>query len=92
VRSPLLRAGAARFAGLLAARRGEQDAADERLSAAIAQLREIEAPFVLAQVLLEHAELCGDREQADEARATFERLGATPWLDRCRILATEAAA
>ena len=56
-RSPLLRAGAARFTGLLAARRGDTNTADEQLTEATSELREIDAPFVLAQVLLEHAEL-----------------------------------
>jgi class 3 adenylate cyclase/predicted ATPase len=92
LRPPLLRASAARFAGLLAVGRGDRDAAEEQLSAAIAQLREVEAPFVLAQVLLERAELRDDPEQAGEARAIFERLGARPWLDRCRALAAEVAA
>jgi class 3 adenylate cyclase/tetratricopeptide (TPR) repeat protein len=92
LRTPLLRAGAARFDGLLAARRGDRDAAGRRLSSAIAQLREIEAPFVLAQVLLEHAELRGDRDHAHEAQAIFSELGATPWLQRCRAIAREVAA
>jgi class 3 adenylate cyclase/tetratricopeptide (TPR) repeat protein len=94
LRSPLLRAGAARFAGLLAARRGDIRAAEERLAAATRELREVESPFNLAQVLLEHAEvLAGAGHEGDsapflmEARALFERLGAVPWLQRADSLA-----
>ena len=99
MRSPLLRAGAARLRGLLAQRRGDLKVADERLAAATRELREIEAPFVLAQVLLEHAELlstAGREEEAAprlaEATSIFERLRAGPWLDRARALATGVAA
>jgi hypothetical protein len=88
-RSPLLRAGAARFSGLLAARRRDVKTADEHLIAAARDLREIESPFNLAQVLLEHAEALDASGREDEAapllteaRAIFERLGASPWLDR----------
>ena len=89
LRSPLLRAGAARLEGLLASRHGDMRKADERLMAATRELREIEAPFILAQVLLDHAELlrgAGRGEEAApllaEAKAIFERLGASPWLER----------
>ena len=93
MRSPLLRAGAARFAGLLAARRGELKTADQQLLAATRELREIEAPFVLAQVLLEHAELLHRGGRDDEvapllAEATeiFTRLRAAPYLERSQAL------
>ncbi len=99
MRSPLLRAGAARFAGLLAQRRGSIDQADERLAAATRELRAIEAPFVLGQVLLEHAELLqseGREEEAAplkaEAIAIFERLRAAPWLERAHSGGTHVAA
>jgi hypothetical protein len=52
-------------------------------------LREVEQPFALAVVLLEHAEFLaaeGRAEDAgaliDEAREIFGRLRATPWLER----------
>ena len=52
-------------------------------------LRELELPFQLAVVQLEHAEWLaaeGRAEQAEpllaDARETFDRLGAKPWLDR----------
>jgi hypothetical protein len=92
-RSPLTRAGAARFSGLLAQRRGDTAAADERLFAATRELREIEAPYVLGQVLVERAELLAAvGREADaaalvaEATAIFERLRATPWLERARAV------
>jgi predicted ATPase len=53
------------------------------------ELDEVEAPFNLAQVQLEHAEVLIGTERAEEAapllaaaRATFERLGAAPWVER----------
>ena len=99
MRSPLLRAGAARFAGLLAQRRGELAAADERLAAATRELRAIEAPFVLGQVLVEHAELlhaCGrDTDAAPlkaEATVIFERLRAVPWLQRAQAVGSGVTA
>ncbi len=99
LRSPLLRAGAARLAGLLAQRRGDLDTADERLAAATRELRAIEAPFVLGQVLVEHAEVLYAAGREDEAAPLkveaipiFERLRATPWLRRARALGAQVAA
>jgi class 3 adenylate cyclase/predicted ATPase len=93
MRSPLLRAGAARLAGLLAGRQGEAQLADERLAAATRELRGIEAPFVLGQVLVEHAELLrawGREDEAvpmvTEARSLFAGLRATPWIERADSL------
>jgi hypothetical protein len=81
----LLCAGAARLEGLLAERRGDAKTADERLAAATRQLREIGTPFVLGQVLLEHAELLlaadGEDEATpllNEATQIFSALRATP--------------
>jgi tetratricopeptide (TPR) repeat protein len=98
LRSPLLRAGAARFAGLLAGRRGDTTAADEHLDAATRELREIDTPFVLAQVVLEHAELLHADGRDDEAapllaEATeiFTRLRATPYLERAQTLQRQAS-
>jgi hypothetical protein len=97
-RSPVLRAGAVRFAGLLARRRGDMAAADQRLFAATRELREIEAPYLLAQVLVERAELLASAGRADdaaplvaEATAIFERLRATPWLERTRAVTAHVA-
>jgi class 3 adenylate cyclase/tetratricopeptide (TPR) repeat protein len=92
-RTPLLRAGAARFTGLLAARHGDTKQADEQLADAIRELRQIDAPYVLAQLLLEHAELMHtdgrDHEAAPqliEATAILTRLGAKPYLERAQKL------
>ncbi|MGH2869315.1 MAG: ATP-binding protein, partial [Solirubrobacteraceae bacterium] len=99
MRSPLLRASAARFAGLLAQRRGDLRTAEEAMITAERHLREIGAAFFLAQVLVEQAELlrCADRDDEAapllaEATTTFERLGAAPWLQRARTDAAEIAA
>ena len=99
MRSPLLRAGAARFGGLLAQRRGDTAEADERLTAATRELRAIEAPFVLGQVLVEHAELLHaygrDTDAAPlkaEAVVIFERLRAAPWLQRAQAVGSGVTA
>jgi tetratricopeptide (TPR) repeat protein len=102
LRTPLLRSSAARFEGLLAARRGDGKTADERLAIATREVREIQAPFNLAQVLLDHAELLmnSGREEEEaaaasmlsEARVIFERLGAKPWLERADALRPAVAA
>ena len=99
MRSPLLRAGAARFAGLLAARHGDTKTADGHLDRASSELRAIDAPFVLAQVLLEHAELLhADRQDAEavpllaEATEIFTRLRATPYVERAQTLHRQPSA
>jgi class 3 adenylate cyclase/tetratricopeptide (TPR) repeat protein len=95
MRSPILRAGAARFAGLLAQRRGEVRSADESLAGSVRELRQIESPFLLGQILLEHAEMLGAAGRDDdaaplltEAAEIFGRLRATPWLERAQALGT----
>jgi class 3 adenylate cyclase/tetratricopeptide (TPR) repeat protein len=99
LRPPLLRAAAARFEGLLATRRGEVRTAEERLAAAARELREVGAQFLLAQVLVEHAELLAGAGRQDEAtpllaQATevFTRLGAKPYLERAQQLEARATA
>ena len=99
MQTPLLRAGAARFTGLLAARRGDIATAYECLDSATRQLREIDTPFVLAQVLLEHAELLhADGRAGDaaplrgEATEIFTRLGATPYLQRAHAIGASVTA
>jgi hypothetical protein len=52
------------------------------LEAAARLFRELETPFSLAVTLLEGAEITGDEALAAEAREIFERLQATPWLER----------
>ena len=86
LRPPLLDAAAHRFRARLA---GDDPSADALFTRAAAQLRALELPFHLAVVLLEHGEWLAAQGRPDdaepfvaEARETFERLEATPWLER----------
>jgi class 3 adenylate cyclase/tetratricopeptide (TPR) repeat protein len=76
-----LRAQSARFHGRIAARRGDTEEADRLFEQAAVQFAELSLPFYRAVTLLEHAEALG-QSVGDEARETFERLGALPWLER----------
>jgi class 3 adenylate cyclase/tetratricopeptide (TPR) repeat protein len=84
--APYLAAQAERFRGRLAALGEGPAAAGPHFQNAEAAFREMDNPFDLAVVSLEHAEELGSGEDAatmrKEARATFERLGARPWLER----------
>ena len=87
--TPSLRAVGARFGARRAALDGDDTTASAAFLAAAEIYHEMETPFELAVVRLEHAEwLAGNGRAAeaesllDEARATFERLRATPWLER----------
>jgi predicted ATPase len=86
LRSPLLDAIVSRFRGKLA---GDDPGADRHFTAAAAKLRALELPFHLAVVQLEHGEWLATRGRPEdaqlllgEARETFERLQAKPWLER----------
>ena len=86
LRPPYLTAQADRFRALLA---GADESAASGFQAAAAAFREIGVVFWLAVTLLEHGEWLAARGRAaeaapllDEAREVFERLAATPWLDR----------
>jgi len=94
--SPLLQATADRFQARLA---GDDPGADRHFTAAAARLRALELPFHLAVVQFEHGEWLSARGRPEdaqpllaEARDTFERLEAQPWLDRVDALAPSAAA
>jgi class 3 adenylate cyclase/tetratricopeptide (TPR) repeat protein len=81
-----LHAHAARFR----ARRAGGEEADRLFRKAVASFRELEFPFYLAVTLLEHGELLGGPDAEPllaEAAAIFERLGATPWLERAATAA-----
>jgi class 3 adenylate cyclase/tetratricopeptide (TPR) repeat protein len=91
LRPPYLVATARRFRARLAADPG---AADDHFVAAAGELRALGASFQLAVVQLEHGErLLGDARADEaqpllaEARETFERLQAAPWLGRLDELA-----
>ena len=95
LRPPFLLAIAHRFRARLA---GDDPAADREFVSAAAILRELELPFHLAVVLLEHGEwLIARGRPVDaepflaEAGDTFERLEARPWVERLDALRTGAA-
>ena len=87
--APSLRAHAARFRARVAADDGEARKAERGFAAAAATFREYGMPFWLAVTMTEHGEwLTAEDRSAEaepllaEARETFERLEATPWLAR----------
>ena len=82
-RPPYLDAQAKRF-------RARQAGDPSGYTAAEAGFRDLGLPFWLAVTLLEHAELTGDESLLAEARETFERLRAKPWLERVDAARTEA--
>src|SRR5204863_3350280 len=80
-----LRANALRFHAHLA----DDNEADRLFRGSLGLFQELAMPFPLAVVQLEYAEWLGDAGRADDAaplladaRAVFERLEATPWIDR----------
>jgi class 3 adenylate cyclase/tetratricopeptide (TPR) repeat protein len=87
--SPGLRAIGARFGARRAALHDDSVTAAASFTAAARILRECGAAFDLAVVLLEHAEWLSGEGRVDEAappateaREIFERMRATPYLDR----------
>jgi class 3 adenylate cyclase/tetratricopeptide (TPR) repeat protein len=87
--TPAVRALGARFSARRAALDGDDTSAGAGFIAAANILREIEIPFDLAVVLLEHGEWLSSTGRAAEAepvleaaREIFGRLRATPWLER----------
>jgi tetratricopeptide (TPR) repeat protein len=87
--NPAVRAQAARFRARVAAVTGEAARAAESFKIAAASFREYGMPFYLACTQQEHAEWLISVGRVDEAeplvadaRETFERLRATPWLER----------
>ncbi len=87
--APILRAYAARFRARLAAEDGESRKAERGFADAVATFREFGMPFWLAVTLTEHGEWLVSEDRASEAepilteaRETFERLQAKPWLER----------
>jgi len=97
-RTHSLQAQEARLRARLSALRGERDAIEPSYRRAAALFRELGVPFWLAVTLLEHGEwLAAEQRPADaaplleEAHEIFERLGATPWLERLAGAATAAS-
>jgi hypothetical protein len=96
LRPPFLDATARRFRGRLA---GDSPDAEGDFAAAARELRRLELTFHLAVILLEHGEWLNARGRPDdaapllsEARETFERLRAQPWLERTDAAFTDAPA
>jgi len=83
-RTPLLAAQGTRFRGRLLIARGDSERAGEHLARAVEMFRDVPMPYYLAMALVEQAELGADDAASllAEARQIFERLGATPWLER----------
>jgi tetratricopeptide (TPR) repeat protein len=93
-----LQAQSARFRAHLT-KDSDPTEADRLFKRSAGLFRELSAPFSLAAVETEHAELLlarGDTDEAEalvsEAREIFERLGAQPWLDRLAALPAGVAA
>ena len=94
--SPWLRAQVARLSARMSAAAGDHEVVGAGFEAAEAGFRDLGTPFDLAVALTEHAEWLAARGRPDkagplisEARATFERLRARPWLERLGPLAGE---
>jgi len=90
---PIVRAQAARFRARIEATRGDAQRTEDDFKLAAAAFAEYGLVFLLACTQLEHAEWLvsvGRDEEAqpllEEARETFERLHATPWLERSRTI------
>ncbi len=88
--TPSTSAAAARLRGVLAGGRGDHQTAAAELAAAAAAFEEIPMPFEAAQAHFDHGiELrrAGHPRAAAEqlvvARGFFDRLGATPFVQRC---------
>jgi tetratricopeptide (TPR) repeat protein len=95
VQPPFLRAQAARFRARLSELQGRSEDVEQQFKTAEQIFREYGIPFWLALTQLEHAEWLGEQGAtpeaeglAEEARAAFERLEATPWIERASRLAT----
>jgi predicted ATPase/class 3 adenylate cyclase len=92
--APSLQAQTVRYRARLATQDGEKAKAERGFTTATSIFREYSMPFHLAATLTEQAEwlLADDRAgEAEplltEARTTFERLQATPWLQRLEVAA-----
>jgi class 3 adenylate cyclase/tetratricopeptide (TPR) repeat protein len=91
--TPSLRAHRARFRARLNAALDREDGVDGNFRSAAAIFREFSFAFYLAVTQLEHAEWLagiGRHSEAEpllaEARETFERLEARPWLERAALV------
>jgi len=86
---PFLLAQAFRLEARVADLREEADRVERGFKAAVGMFRELDTPFWLAVTMLEYAEWLTRQDRGDdatpllnEARETFDRLGADPWARR----------
>jgi class 3 adenylate cyclase/predicted ATPase len=89
VRPQFLSAHESRFRAHLAARRGDRDETERLFKGGAGLFQELAVPFHLAVTQLEYGEWLAAEDRAEEAdplfmqaRETFERLDAKPWLER----------
>ena len=93
--TPFMRAMTDRFRARLEPASPETEG---RFKRAAGLFRELGTPFYLACTLLEHGEWLASATRRDaepllaEARATFERLEAVPWLERLDAIASSRVA
>ena len=94
-----LEAQAARLRARLDARAGEAEAAELDFARATDLFRDLALVFYLGVTLLEHAEWLRDQGRAEEgepllseARAIFEQLEATPWIERASAVGAQVVA
>jgi len=97
--APLLRAQVLRFRARLAAAEGEHAKAEGGFKGAESSFREFNMPFWLAVTQVEHSQWLASGDRANEAqpllaeaRETFERLEAKPWLERLDAIQAGARA
>jgi class 3 adenylate cyclase/tetratricopeptide (TPR) repeat protein len=90
-RQPSVDAHILRWEARIAAQRNDLEGAGSKFAAAIEAFTKLQRPFWIAVTRCEFGEILvaqGREHDADElltsARATFEQLGATPWLQRAR--------
>ena len=95
---PYLRAQALRLRARMAEVEGQRESIEPGFKAAAGLFREIGIPFWLAVTLLEHAEWLAREHRIDEvvplaaeADTIFERLAATPWLERAGRVGVSSA-
>ena len=91
---PLVQAQTSRYRALVAASQGDISRVEASFKSGAATFREYGIPFYAACTQLEYAEWLASQNRGEEAepllteaQETFERLRATPWLERADALA-----
>ncbi|HXJ64936.1 MAG TPA: hypothetical protein VNN79_14365, partial [Actinomycetota bacterium] len=97
--APALRAQWSRLSALLAAARSDDGRVEAGFKAGAGLFRELGMRYWLAVTLLQHGEWLSARDRREEATdflaeagELFERLGATPWIERVRAAQPAGAA